>query len=94
MLNNDADILRKYRAIHRKARGFLSDPEMKTRIKGAITERKSTMEKKAIWNVIIQVIQIIQAFPTNIHSRIFAQIMPQLTSQLPSIEDSEAIQPQ
>lgn len=50
-------------------------------------ERKASFEQKAVWNLIVQTIQIIQNFPRNTHARIYSEIMPRLTSHLPALED-------
>lgn len=78
-------VLAAFRQAHRVARQFLVSENTKDKIRKVIRERKSSIEQKAVWNLIIQTIQVIQSFPTNMHARIFSEIMPRLTSTLPSL---------
>lgn len=86
---SDHEFLALLRKKHREAREFLSDVEVKKRIQQLIETRRASMEHRAIWTAITNILGILQHFPTSTFCGI-APFVPRLISSFPQITDTQS----
>lgn len=82
--SNDLTFLEQMRSAHRSARQFLDDPELKTQIKDIVLQRKVNIERIAYWNMFQMMVQLVRQFPRGNFSRNLANLLPGISTQLPT----------
>ena len=80
--NNDPHFLKLLRDAHRQARAFLNEPEIKTKLKEIVSQRKFQSEYRGYMNVLTTVVDFMKDFGDN------RLLNASLTTILPKLFDN------
>jgi hypothetical protein len=87
--NSDDVFLSLLRQKHRIARAFLDSDDVRRQIRELIEVRKGTMQHRAIWTTITNILGLLQHFPNCGIGRLLAPMLPQLLQTVQQLESGE-----